>query len=139
MRALFLILMVAFSFSTNAQSVTGLWYTVDDEDGKPKSHIEIYEEGGVLKGKVVKLLAAATTKVCNCKGDLKGKKIEGLVILDKMQKVDDQTYEDGEILNPKNGKVYSCNISMESDDKLKVRGYLGFSLLGRTQYWYRVK
>ena len=46
---------------------------------------------------------------------------------------------DGEILDPNSGSVYSCYIEMENTDKLKVRGYIGFSLLGRTQYWYRVK
>ncbi|MEM7660525.1 MAG: DUF2147 domain-containing protein, partial [Bacteroidota bacterium] len=46
-------------------------------------------------------------------------------------------YEDGKILDPENGTVYGCNVELEETDKLKVRGYVGFSLLGRTQYWLR--
>jgi len=54
-------------------------------------------------------------------------------------KKDGDEYNSGKILDPKNGKIYKCFITLESKDKLKVRGYIGFALLGRTQYWYRVK
>lgn len=50
-----------------------------------------------------------------------------------------KVWDDGTIMDPKNGKEYSCKIELEGQDKLKVRGYLGFSLLGRTQTWFRVK
>jgi uncharacterized protein (DUF2147 family) len=120
--------------------IVGTWYNVDDEDGKPKSHIKIYEKNGKLEGEVIKLLPAATTSICNeCEGKNKGKPIVGMKILWDLQKENETAYEEGEILNPKNGKIYSCNIELESPDKLKVRGYLGFSLIGKTQYWYRVK
>ncbi|MEN9656287.1 MAG: hypothetical protein RL311_1258, partial [Bacteroidota bacterium] len=70
-------------------------------------------------------------------GDDKNKPILGLNIIKGLSK-DGAEYNSGEILDPKNGKLYKCALSLESKDKLKVRGYIGFSLIGRTQYWYRV-
>lgn len=134
-----LICFLLFSVNLNAQSIVGTWKTIDDEENVEKSHIEIYEENGKMYGKVVKLLEGATTSICDeCEGDLKGKPITGMVVLKNLEKKDDY-YEDGEILDPGTGKVYSCWAQLESADKLKLRGFIGFSLLGRTQYWYRVK
>jgi len=48
-------------------------------------------------------------------------------------------WENGEILDPKSGKIYSCKIELDGKDKLKVRGFMGVSILGRTQTWYKVK
>jgi uncharacterized protein (DUF2147 family) len=125
--------------SINAQSIKGVWKSVDDEDGREKSHIEIYEEGGKFKGKVIKLLPGATATHCSsCKGNLKNKPITGMVILWDLVK-DGNEYSDGYILDPKSGKTYDCNVSFNGPDKLNVRGYIGFSLLGRTQTWYKVK
>jgi len=132
-------LIFAFANVGTAQSVLGVWKTIDDTDNAEKSHIEIYEENGKVYGKVIKLLEGATATHCeNCEGDLKGAPITGMVILKDLEKEDDY-YEDGEIVDPATGKVYSCWIQLEGADKLKVRGFLGFSMLGRTQYWYRVK
>ncbi len=138
---LFFYLVGGLTLDLNAQSkIVGTWYNVDDEDGKPKSHIQIYEKDGKLEGKVIRLLPGATTTHCNkCEGDNKGKPIAGMKILWGLEKESELVFEDGEILDPKNGKTYSCDIALEGSDKLKVRGYIGFSLLGRTQYWYRVK
>lgn len=123
----------------SAQDVFGVWKTIDDTDNVEKSHIEIYEENGKVYGKVIKLLEGATATHCdNCEGSLKGAPITGMVLLKDLVAEDDY-YEDGEIIDPATGKVYSCWIQLESADKLKVRGFLGFSVLGRTQYWYRVQ
>jgi uncharacterized protein (DUF2147 family) len=73
-----------------------------------------------------------------CEGEDKNKSIQGLLIIKGLTKEDDE-YSNGKILDPKNGKLYKCSISLESKDKLKVRGYIGISLIGRTQYWYRAK
>lgn len=132
---------LALSIYANASGqVTGLWYNVDDEDGKPKSHIEITETSQGLEGRVVKLLPGATVTHCDkCDGELKGQKIEGMRIMYGVKKRSSKSYEDGKILDPKSGKLYDCDLSLEGSDKLKVRGYIGLSLFGRTQYWYRVK
>ncbi len=131
---------VSAQFAFGQSKIVGLWKNVDDEDGREKSHIQVYESNGTLRAKVIKLLPAATLKTCvECKGVNKNKSIEGLEIMWGLKKVNETTYDGGEILNPKNGKVYSCHLALEGQDKLKIRGYLGFSMIGKTQYWYRVK
>lgn len=132
---------VLFLFAGNmfSQSITGVWETIDDKTGDPKSHVEIYKKGNKYYGKVVKLLPAATTKVCNdCPGDKKGKNLLNLDILWDM-KADGAKLTGGEIVDPADGSVYRCKISLDGKNKLAVRGYIGISLLGRTQYWKRVK
>jgi uncharacterized protein (DUF2147 family) len=122
-----------------AQTPIGVWKNLDDEDGREKSHIEVYEKNGKLFGKVIKLLPAATITKCDaCSGDKKGKSLIGMEILWNLSK-SGKVWDDGEILDPKNGKVYTCKIELDGKDKLKVRGYVGVSLLGRTQTWFRVK
>ena len=121
-------------------SVLGKWKTIDDETGKAKSIVEIYEKSGKIYGKIIELLDPATkNRVCeNCSGEDKGKAILGLTIIKGLVKNGNE-YGNGKILDPKNGKLYKCYIVLEEKDKLKIRGYIGFSLLGRSQYWVRVK
>lgn len=130
---------VAGVFSAQAQ-VTGKWKTIDDETGQAKSIVEIYESNGKIYGKVVEILnpAKKNSKCDKCKGADKGKPIEGLVIIKGLKK-DGNEWTDGDILDPQKGKLYSCTIELDGKDKLKVRGYMGVSLLGRTQVWHRVK
>lgn len=118
--------------------VTGTWVSIDDETGVEKSEITLYESEGKLYGKVKRLLLPEDQgKLCvNCKGAEKNKPIEGLVIVKGLSK-DGETWTDGKIMDPANGKNYDCTISLENSNTLKVRGYLGFSFLGRTQTWKR--
>ena len=122
-----------------SQTVVGKWKTIDDETGKAKAIVEIYEESGKIYGKVVDILEEENKKrVCsNCSGDDKDKPILGMIVIKGLSKKGSQ-YTNGKILDPKNGKLYKSYITLETKDKLKVRGYIGISLLGRTQYWYRV-
>jgi len=139
-KQLILLIAVFAFFSTEAQTVFGTWKTVDDETGEAKSHVEIYEKDGKTYGKVVKILNKDRQDVTctECEGSDKNKPVLGLTIIKGLEKEGDE-YTNGKILDPENGKLYKCYIELESKDKLKVRGYIGFSLLGRTQYWYRVK
>ncbi|MCH2488855.1 MAG: DUF2147 domain-containing protein [Flavobacteriales bacterium] len=134
------LIMAMVSITTSAQSVVGKWKTIDDVSGDAKSIVEIYEENGKIYGKVVDILKEERRNaLCTeCEGADKDKPILGLKIIRGLEKDGDE-YNDGKILDPENGKLYKCYIELEEDDKLKVRGYIGFSLLGRTQYWYRVK
>ena len=124
-----------------AQSPIGIWKTIDDETGAEKSHVQIYEQNGNLYGKVIKILTPGKENaVClNCSGSKKNKPINGMIILENVKKVNDKKWDNGEILDPNKGKTYKVSLELENPDKLKVRGYVGFSLLGRTQYWHRVK
>jgi len=120
-------------------SPVGIWKTIDDETGEPKSHVEIFERDGKYFGKVIKLLPAATTTVCNdCPGDKNGASLIGLEILWDLKPYKDY-WSYGEIVDPGSGKVYSANAWLENADELKVKGYIGISLIGRSQSWYRVK
>jgi uncharacterized protein (DUF2147 family) len=121
-----------------SQSITGKWKHVDDKDGKEKSVIEIYEQNGMLYGRVDELLKDAPVRTCSkCSGDLKDKPIEGMVIIKDMKKTNNGG-EHGKILDPGTGKTYSVQIELQSQDKLKLRGYIGSPAFGRTQYWSRV-
>lgn len=135
----FLFVAVAGIFSGNAQ-VTGKWKTIDDKTGDAKSIVEIYEQNGKIYGKVVEILnpARKNSKCDKCDGADKGKPIEGLIIIKGLKK-DGDKYTDGDILDPQKGKLYSCTIKLDGKDKLDVRGYMGISMLGRTQVWHRVK
>ncbi len=126
--------------SPNAK-VLGKWKTIDDETKKPKSIIEIYEVNGKVHGKIVELLTETDqNKVCTaCTGNRKGKKLVGMEILYNLEKDSDTEWEDGNIYDPAKGKEYSCEIKLVSADKLEVRGYVGFSFVGRSQNWFRVK
>jgi uncharacterized protein (DUF2147 family) len=128
------------SATVQSQTVIGKWKTIDDETGEAKSIVEIYEKSGKVYGKVVDILRAKHKKdVCKkCEGAEKNKQILGMVIINGLKK-DGSEYTGGTILDPTNGKKYKCSISLESPDKLKLRGYIGFSMIGKTQYWVRVK
>ena len=134
---------VLFFFVTlfaQSQTVIGKWKTIDDETGQAKSIVEIYEKSGKIYGKVIEILDLEHKKsICsNCSGDDKNKPILGMTVIKGLLKEGSQ-YTGGKILDPKNGKLYKCYITLETKDKLKVRGYIGISLFGRTQFWYRVR
>ena len=140
MKILFSVLsFLLLSVSIWSQSAIGTWKTIDDEDGKVKSHVSIYEENGKLFGKVIKLIDPEQTICTACKGDKKDKPIEGMQILWDLKGVKSNLWKGGKIMDPKNGKVYKCKIELVDSSTLNVRGFIGFSLLGRTQTWYRLE
>jgi uncharacterized protein (DUF2147 family) len=129
--------------SHNNLSPVGYWKTIDDVTGKPKSVLQITQQSdGSLSGRIVKIWPKPgkdENEVCEaCKGDKHNQRIVGMVIMTGLKQGDTQ-WEGGEILDPSNGKTYNCNIRVvDNGAKLNVRGYIGFSLLGRTQTWLRV-
>ena len=135
-----ILLVVFFSVFAQAQSVIGVWKTIDDESGEAKSYVTLYMENGKVYGKITKLLLKdPETTFCEaCKGDLKDKKVQGMVILTNLHE-DGKYWKGGKILDPNNGKVYTCKIWLDSKnkDKLNVRGYIG--PFYRTQEWFRIK
>ncbi|MCB0542811.1 MAG: DUF2147 domain-containing protein [Saprospiraceae bacterium] len=122
-----------------AQSVQDTWQTKDDETGEAKSHVELYEAGGKLYGKVTKLLRERPDRLCEkCPGDRKNKPVLQMVIMVNMVSKNGM-WQGGDILDPEKGKWYRCKIWLQegNPDVLVVRGYLG--PFYRTQYWSRVK
>lgn len=139
---LFSFILSSFAFAQNA--IVGQWKTIDDETGKPKSIIEIFEQDGVFNGKIVKLFREPgedqNPKCDKCSGDKKDQPVLGMQNLNGLKKDDDTHWSGGEILDPKNGKTYSCKAEViENGKKLKLRGFIGFSLIGRTQTWEKVE
>lgn len=127
--------LVLLSVTLSAQSITGQWITIDDNTGKKRSVVEIYESEGRYFGKIIKLFREPgedQDPICDeCKDYRKNEKIIGMNIITNMKR-EGEDLVDGEIMDPENGKVYECKIWREGDE-LKVRGYLYF--LYRTQTW----
>lgn len=133
--------LLAVSFGAFAQSSpVGTWVTIDDHTKKPKSVVEITEVGGVLKGTVSKVLQSdqGPNPVCKaCTGANHNKPIEGLTIITNVKK-NGSVWDGGQILDPQSGKTYSVKLTPAANGKsMQVRGFMGVSLLGRTQVWQR--
>jgi uncharacterized protein (DUF2147 family) len=125
-----------------AQSTpVGLWNTISDTDGRPTAIVEIREDSGEYVGIVRGLLVPAEPEdsVCGkCSGDRKGQRIVGMEIMRHMRRAGDDEWSGGEILDPENGKTYRAKMRLaDGGQKLIVRGYIGFSLFGRSQTWVR--
>jgi len=134
--------LLLFTLPAMAQSTPiGVWRTIDDETGEPKSHVRIYERGGKLFGDVVQLLPTASNPeaVCSpCADEFEGGNLQGVVILrDMAWDAGDQEFSGGRITDPKNGRTYRAYMKLEGPDRLRVRGFLGVRALGRTQVWRR--
>ncbi len=138
MKYIFSISIILCAFLGFGQSlIVGKWKTIDDESGKERSIVEIYEQEGKYFGKIVKLFrdpGEDPDPVCDeCEDHRAGQKIIGMEIITDMKynKGDDE-YKKGEILDPENGNIYDCKLWIE-EGNLKVRGYLLFFY--RTQTW----
>lgn len=118
--------------------IEGRWKTIDDETGKEKSVVEIYKKGDKYYGKIVQLLQKPQNNNCvKCTDDRKNKPLIGMEVIRGLVK-DGNDFTNGTITDPAKGKTYKCTVT-RSGDKLNVRGYIGFSMIGRTQTWHRVK
>ena len=130
---------VGISPAADLSSPIGEWKTFDDKTGKARAIVRIYEQDGKLFGKIERSMTpGAESRVCRvCTDERKDQPMLGLVIIRNMKRTDDG-YAGGDILDPDNGSVYRCKLHLdEGGAKLVVRGYIGISLLGRTQIWER--
>lgn len=137
MKKLLFIPFLLFSLSVLSQDIIGYWKAVSDKTNEVNSILEVYKVNNKYHAKIVAIPNKNSEKCSDCKGKYHNKNIIGLEILTGLNK-DGNLYEDGEIMDPENAKTYSCYLKLMTSDKLKVRGYIGFSILGRTQYWYRL-
>ncbi|ASV99670.1 DUF2147 domain-containing protein [Paraburkholderia aromaticivorans] len=131
----------AVTAMAQADSPVGTWQTIDDHTGQPKALVQIAQDGnGSLNGKVIKGLGAndqPDRRCTACTDARKDQPILGMTIISEMKK-DGDAWDHGQILDPENGKVYKCKMHLEEGgNKLVVRGYIGVSLLGRSQTWVR--
>ena len=120
----------------------GHWQTFDEKTKEVKSQVHITEAGGIVNGKVEKLLRkdAKQDAVCDeCSDDRKGAPMLGLEIIRGAKKAEGKdVWEGGKILDPENGKNYTLRLTpIEDGKKLEVRGSIG--PFGRTQTWVRTQ
>lgn len=133
---------VLSAWSAQAQMTpVGRWHSIDDKTHEVKSEIVITDNGGVLSGRVDKLLrkgADQAARCTECSDDRKDKPMLGLEIIRGAKKVEGKdVWEDGKILDPESGRNYSLRLTpIEGGAKLEVRGSIAF--IGRTQTWVRV-
>ncbi len=120
----------------NPDALLGIWFN-EEKDAK----IKVYKENGKFYGKIVWHKTGdgiSPYDEHNPDPELQKRKKVGLVILTDFEFHNGQ-WEDGEIYDPKKGKTYSCVIKLEKDGSLNVRGFIGFSLIGRTTYWTKTE
>jgi uncharacterized protein (DUF2147 family) len=128
---------VSSSALAQAPGLTGVWKSISERSGEAESLIRIIETDGEFTGTVIRVFAPpaeSPNPLCErCPGELKGQPIVGMQILRGQR-------GEGEILDPDEGRVYRCALTLLEDGaKLEVRGYVGISLFGRSQVWLRVR
>ena len=144
------ILFLLLSFPVYAQSpdaILGKWWNEEKD-----AQIEIYTCDGKYCGKIVHLTEpnypsndpkgmAGQPKVDRENPDAAKRQLPiiGMNLVGGFNHTGGNVWENGFIYNPKEGKTYKCKMTLESPDKLKVRGFIGVSLIGKTTYWTRVK
>lgn len=140
MKKTFLLFLIFGISQMYSQTVIGKWKTIDDKTNQAKSIVEIYESNGKIYGKVIEIFNEAKRhNTCTkCEGADKNKPVLGLVIIKGLLK-DGEEYSGGKILDPESGSLYKCMIKAIGKEKLEVRGYMGISLIGRSQTWIRIK
>jgi uncharacterized protein (DUF2147 family) len=122
--------------AADSSSVIGLWKNED-------ASFEVYEENGKLNAKIVSLREPLTpegkekTDIHNPDAGKHSRPIIGMVFMTGFTPAGSGKWENGTIYDPKNGNTYSCSMELEGKDTLKVRGYIGISLIGRTEIWKR--
>ena len=136
---LMVVVMIVFAsagaYAGSPDAIIGDWFTAGEI-----SVVQVYKCGDLYCGKITWLKNPKNEQgedkvdLKNPDEKLKVRKILGLEILSGFKYKDELNWEGGKIYDPKNGKTYSCKMNMEGNE-LKVRGYVGFSLLGRTTVW----
>jgi len=137
---LLLITAISFTgFAQNKDAIVGTWVNATGE-----AHVNIYKKGEKYFGKIDWLKAPKDEKgkpktdYKNPDESLRSRPILGMEML-KDFVYDDGKWTDGKIYDPKSGKTYSCNMNIKDNGQLNMRGYIGISLIGRSETWKRVK
>jgi uncharacterized protein (DUF2147 family) len=119
-----------------SSSAIGLWQDAD-------ATFQIYDEQGTLSGKIVSVKeeqaaeGRTRTDIHNPDPSKRTRSIIGLVMMSGFVKKADAHWENGTIYDPRNGNTYSCMLDLDGPNRIKVRGFIGIALLGRTEIWTR--
>lgn len=141
--ALVALTIASISQTTWAQHdpVIGIWKTIDDKTGQAKSLVKIEVVNGELQGTVIQTFPAPgetpITHCTLCSDARKNQPIVGMKIMNGLKQDKAGHWSGGEILDPKEGKIYKVKLNTEDGKKLDVRGYVGIALIGRTQTWLK--
>lgn len=134
-----LVLTVLFApLALAGASPAGSWTTIDDKTGQKRALVHISVSGGTLSGTIEKVYPQpGDTGICSkCPGAFKDKKIQGMTFVWGLKDQGNGVWDGGQILDPKTGKIYRAKMTLDGN-KLHVRGYIGLSVLGRTQTWVK--
>ena len=137
-KLLITILSIFFTTTGFSQTIFGAWNSFDEETNRLESVIEVYEKDDQVFAKITKItnLENQGATCINCSGERKNAPVLGMNILTGLKKDGDE-WSGGKILDPKNGKEYNCYIQLLDENTLKIRGYIGLSVFGRTAIWKR--
>ncbi|MGM9510043.1 DUF2147 domain-containing protein [Larkinella sp. GY13] len=132
--------LTAFTPQFHPDAVVGTWL-----NGTKQGQIQIYKKGNQYYGKLVWLrepnnpsTGKPKTDLKNSQATLRSRPLMGLDVMQGFVHDGGKVWEDGHIYNPEDGKEYSCKMTLKNPNTLDVRGYVGISLLGKTQTWTRV-
>jgi uncharacterized protein (DUF2147 family) len=136
-----LLVLPVMAVHTAGPTPAGLWKTIDDNTGQAKGLVRIREVNGQYEGKIEKAFPKPgedpAPKCDKCGGSRRNQPVLGMTILWGLTRQGDE-FQGGEILDPENGKIYRAKMKLtDGGKKLEVRGFIGISLLGRSQIWLR--
>ena len=132
------LVLIIISSSINGQNIFGKLHSTNEDSGEIDSVIEVYKKYGKAYAKIIDIKdPTRRNAICTqCLDDNKNKPILGLNILTGLKK-EGKEWSGGTILDPRNGKIYKCYLQLSNPNTLKIRGYIGISLFGKTAYWKR--
>lgn len=125
---------VLFAQKASADDITGTWLTADKT-----GEITIYKDGSAYFGKITAGTSDQKFDIHNPDKARRNDPLIGLVILKDLEYKGENKWTEGSVYDPQNGKTYSCNLTLLDRDHLKITGYIGFSWIGRSEEWERIK